>query len=100
MIVARSLEVEAPSCLVCEAPAPPVRELRWPRFTSHAQLLHERGWYSWRSENFRPWGRQEALLNCLCPKCLLHPDRVARSIIERHGLAPMVEWLRGWKAVS
>ncbi len=100
MIVARSLEVEAPRCLVCEAPSPPAREPRGQRTTSHAQLLHEQGWYSWRSEQFRPWGRQEALLNCLCPGCLLHPDQVAKSIIERHGLAPMVEWLRHWRVGS
>jgi hypothetical protein len=100
MIVSQSSEVVAPSCLVCGALSPSLAEARGRRRGSLAQLLHELGWYSWRGEQFRPWGRQEPLLSCLCPECLLHPDRVAKSIIERHGLAPMVEWLRGWQAAA
>jgi hypothetical protein len=91
MIVARSLEADVPRCLACEAPPPAGHELR--QAAAQDQMLHEWGWYSWRSEH-------EALLSCLCPECLSHPDRVAKSIVERHGLAPMVEWLRHWQKAN
>jgi hypothetical protein len=91
MIVVRSGEAVATSCLVCGTQSPVARELRRP--ASPVQHLHERGWYSWRSA-------QEAQLNCLCPACQSHPDQVAKSIIERQGLAPMVEWLRGWQSAG
>jgi hypothetical protein len=87
MIAKRSSEVVAPSCLVCGTLSPD-------RETPRASPLHAReGWYSWRSE-------QDSRTKCLCPACQSRPDQVAKSIMEREGLGPMVEWLRGWKAAS
>ncbi len=78
-------------CLLCGTAVPPLSDGSGRPAEEHLQDL---GWHCWHSRVRLAPGRCLDSSLRLCPRCLADPMLVATTLLQRHGLAHMEEWLR------
>jgi hypothetical protein len=77
-------------CLICGAAAATDEA----RGAPVAEYLHGLGWHCWPSRVQPMRNPSREVMLRICPNCLVAPSAVANTILARHGLAQMVDWLR------
>jgi hypothetical protein len=84
-------------CLLCGTAVP--SSVDAPAEQAEGQL-RALGWHCWHSRaSLTPHELLDSSLR-LCPSCLTDPTRVATTILQRHGLAHMEEWLRSMRSFT